>query len=84
MAPEQSYQGIVQKIVKKGKHGPYAVVSVKDVGSVTFSLQKPVWEEEDWPEAGNVVLLQKLRKKRAGWRALFARFVTPQDSSISA
>jgi hypothetical protein len=46
---------------------------------VTFSLEPTVWQEEDFPEAGNVVLLSKIRRKRAGWRAKAGRYYVPSD-----
>ena len=73
-------QAIVQKIVMEGRHGPYAVAtSISVLGSITFSLTKEVWGEEDRPEPGTFVILNKLRKKRAGWRAMNGRFVRPSD-----
>lgn len=71
---------IVQKVVPKGPHGPYAVATSDALtGSVTFSLEPTVWQEEDWPEEGNIVLLSKLRQKRAGWCAKAGRFTRPSD-----
>jgi predicted anti-sigma-YlaC factor YlaD len=79
-----SYQAIVQKVIAQGPHGPYAVAASEALeGSVTFSLDPTVWQEEDWPEAGSVVLLSKVRQRRAGWRSQSARFVTPSDISNS-
>lgn len=78
---ENTVRAIVQKVNDKGPHGPYAVAMSSDslIGSVTFSLEPTVWREDDWPEAGSVVLLSKLRQKRAGWRAKAGRFYTPSD-----
>lgn len=73
-----SYRGIVEKVVD-GRHGPYVVVRVDDLGVVTFSLNNKVWQEEDIPEPGTEVVLIKVIKKSAGWRALHSRFVTPAD-----
>lgn len=54
---------VVQKIIREGKHGPFAVASSSQLeGSVTFSLEPTVWEEKEWPETGIVVLLGKLQK----------------------
>ncbi len=72
-------RGVVQKVDTGGKHGPYAIAKVEGLGSVTFSLEKRVWDEEDRPEAGEIVILSKLREKRAGWRAMQARYVKPSD-----
>ncbi|HJW97480.1 MAG TPA: hypothetical protein VJ485_04945 [archaeon] len=70
--------GTVDKIVRNGRHGPYAVAS-SDIGPVTFSLERPVWLEEEWPERGIMVVLSDPRKKPAGWRAYKARFLRPDD-----
>ncbi len=79
MINEDSIQVVIQQVVK-GRHGPYAVASSNEInGSITFSLKKPFWEENDWPEKGMVVVLSELRKKRAGWRAMKARFFKPSD-----
>ncbi len=79
MASEKSYQAIVEKIILDGRHGPFAVASSKELGSVTFSLDQSVWEEADQPEPGMFVVLSQIRKKRAGWRAKHGRFLTPSD-----
>lgn len=73
------YPAIVEKLVPNGRHGPYAIARCEELGSVTFSLEPPVWTEEDWPEQGMYVLLSQVRKKRAGWRAKIGRFVQPSD-----
>lgn len=70
------YKGIVEKVVQ-GAHGPYGVVRHADLGSVTFSLLPPVWNEEDVPECGMEVETRMLRKKRGGWRAMRAWYVQP-------
>jgi len=73
-------KAIVQKVVGQGPHGPYAVATSDQLeSSVTFSLEPTVWQDEEWPEAGSVVLLSKLRQKRAGWRAKTGRFYKPSD-----
>lgn len=73
-------KAIVQIVIASGPHGPYAVATSKTLeGSVTFSLEPTVWQEEDWPEAGNVVLLSRIRRKRAGWRAKAGRYYLPSD-----
>lgn len=76
---EDSIRAIVQTIVR-GKHGSYVVATSDEInGSITFSLKKPFWEENNWPEKGTIVVLSELRKKRAGWRAMKARFFRPED-----
>lgn len=76
---EKGYRAIVEKIIQGGKHGPYAVARSEELGVVTFALDRNVWQEGDWPEAGTYVMLSELRKKRAGWRAQHGRFVGPSD-----
>jgi hypothetical protein len=76
---KKGYQAVVEKIIPGGKHGPYAVARSDELGSVTFSLDKDVWQEGDWPEAGTCVMLSQIRKKRAGWRAQHGRYVEPSD-----
>jgi len=73
-------KAIVQKVIAQGPKGPYAVATSEALeGSVTISLEPTVWQEKDWPEAGNVVLLSKIRQKRAGWRAKAGRYYLPSD-----
>ena len=63
-------KAVVQKVIREGKHGPFAVATSDQLeGSVTFSLEPTVWTENEWPEEGMIVFLGKLRQKRAGWRA---------------
>ena len=81
MEKERGYQGIIQKIINNGKHGPYAVARVEELGLVTFALDPKIWQEEDWPECGIFVVLSQVRKKRAGWRAQHGRFLQPSDES---
>lgn len=77
---KESYIGVVEKIITDGPHGPYALVTkVEPLGSVTFSLRPPVWNEDDLPEPGMYVVLEKVRRKRAGWRANSGRFLKPSD-----
>jgi hypothetical protein len=73
------YRAIVEKIVRRGPHGPYAIASSENLGSITFSLDPSVWREETWPDPGTYVILLQLRRKRAGWRAEQGRFLTPSD-----
>ena len=70
----------VQKVIENGRHGPF-VVAISDnlKGSVTFSLREPGWSEKRWPEPGDVVVIEDVYKKRAGWRAKNARFFRPSD-----
>jgi len=75
---DENYQAVVQKVIKNGNHGPYAV-ALCEVGTVTFSLEKDVWQEDKFPEPGTFVLLADFQKKRAGWRAKSGRFVRPSD-----
>ena len=79
MRDSKGYQAIVEKIISNGRHGSYAVARCVELGSVTFSLGSDAWEEDDWPEPGTCVMLYKLIKKRAGWRATLGRFVQPSD-----
>lgn len=73
-------KSVVQKVVSRGKHGPFAVATSETVeGSITFSLDKSVWHESDLPKEGVMVMLSDLRKKRAGWRAMSGRFYQPSD-----
>ena len=73
-------KAVVQKIVREGKHGPFAVATSDQLeGSVTFSLEPTVWKEEEWPEEGMMVSLGDLRQKRAGWRAKTGRFFRLSD-----
>ena len=70
MQNESKMKAIVQKVIPRGNHGPFAIASSEKIdSSITFSLEPTVWKEDEWPEEGTVVLLGKLRKKRAGWRA---------------
>ncbi len=71
---------VVDNIVD-GKHGKYAVVRDPKLGSVTFSLDldHKVWKENRLPETGSEVVLRDIEKKRGGWRAMFARFLRPED-----
>lgn len=80
---KRSYQAMLEKTVKEGKHGPYAVTRSDLLGLVTFSLDKPVWQEEEWPEPGTIIVVSDLIKKKSGWRARNARFFEPGDEQIS-
>jgi hypothetical protein len=74
---------VVQKIVSKGKHGAFVVAKADKLeGSITFSLESTVWQEQSYPEAGEMVYLTNLRKKRAGWRAKKGRYYNPSDEQI--
>jgi len=73
-------KAVVQKVIREGKHGPFAVATSDQLeGSVTFSLEPTVWKEKEWPEEGMMVYLGELRRKRAGWRAKNGRFWKPSD-----
>lgn len=74
-----SYEAVVQSVISKGKHGPYAVALVDGIGSVTFALTPPTWNEKRLPDRGTSVVLSELTRKRAGWRASVARFFKPSD-----
>lgn len=77
---DDTITAIVQKVVRNGQHGPYAIATSEDViGSITFSLERAVWREDRIPEQGIVVILSDLQKKRAGWRAMVGRFLKPSD-----
>lgn len=79
MAEQGAIQAIVQKVCPDGIHGPYAVARAEHLGLVTFALSQPVWTEDSHPEEGEYVILTKLRKKRAGWKAMHARRIQPSD-----
>lgn len=70
---------VVQKIVRNGRHGPYAVVKDPELGSITFSLLPEVWNENRFPETGSEVIVCDFESKTAGWRAMSARFFRPSD-----
>ncbi|MBI2086589.1 MAG: hypothetical protein HYT69_00195 [Candidatus Zambryskibacteria bacterium] len=77
----EPHRWVVQKVVPNGQHGPYAIAQDEDqkLGSVTFSLTPDVWPEKRFPEPGSEVVLEDFQKKRAGWRAMSARFFRPED-----
>ncbi len=79
MTSEKIYPAVVEKVIREGSHGPYAVANSEELGYLTFSLSSSVWQEEDWPEPGTLVILEKITKKRAGWRAHRGRFYKPSD-----
>jgi len=82
MSEEDVVEAVVQKITSGGRHGPYVVATTEDLGSITFSLDASVWDEEDVPDPGEIVCLSKLRKKRAGWRAMYGRRYRPSDEQL--
>lgn len=82
MPEKDVVQAVVQKVYPDGRHGPYAIATVESLGSITFSLEGSVWDEEDVPEPGEIVMLSKLRKKRAGWKAMFGRRYRPSDEKL--
>ena len=67
MSKDAPIRATVQSIVN-GKHGKYAVAFATECGSVTFSLEGEVWQEDAPPEKGEIVVLSSLRKRQAGWR----------------
>ena len=73
------YRWVVDKVVRDGQHGPYAVAIDERLGFVTFALEPDVWKEKRYPEPGSEVVLEDFQKKRAGWRAMSARFFRPED-----
>jgi len=83
MAKDENHHVIVEKIILEGRHGPYGVARFLKLGSVTFSLKPPVWNEADFPELGSYVILSQVRKKRAGWYAKHGRHVVPSDEQPS-
>lgn len=83
MSKKLCYRAVVEKIIEGGRHGPYVVARSDELGSVTFSLDDPVWRESGRPEPGTCVMLSQIRKKRAGWRAYRGRFIGPSDERPS-
>ena len=79
MPGNEEVHAVVQKVCPDGKHGPYATATEERLGSITFSLDGSVWNEEGAPELGEIVVLSKLRKKRAGWKAMCGRRYRPSD-----
>ncbi len=73
--------GIVRRVVRDEGREPYVVTTAESFqeGSITFSLNPQVWSEDRDPEPSSEVIMTKLEKRRNGWRALSARFRTPQD-----
>lgn len=76
----EEFKALVGKIVE-GKHGKYAVAHQEDLGTVTFALSSDVWNEGEVPARGTFVMLSDLQKKKAGWRAMKARFYKPSDEA---
>lgn len=80
MPNDAGYRSIVQRVVPIGPHGPYAMACSEELeGSITFSLDPKVWQEDEWPEEGSIVVLSRIVEKRAGWRARCGRFSGPAD-----
>ncbi len=75
----EEYCGIIEKIIRDGKHGPYAVISSEVLGPVTMALDQSVWRESEWPDPGTYVIFSQVIKKRAGWRTKQGRFLQPSD-----
>lgn len=81
---DEYIKAIVQKVYEQGPHGPYAIAKADGSdGSITFSLEPTVWQENEFPKPGEVVHLSRLRKKRAGWRAKQARYLVLSDEQIA-
>ena len=85
------YQGVVQKIIPDGKHGPYVVITVKEFvsdenprGNVTSSLTQPVWQEKRFPKPGECVLVDDVTEKTNGLRAGSVRFLRPEDKTATS
>lgn len=75
----KSRRVVTEKIISKGRHGPYAVARDDELGVITFSLKPPVWQESSYPEPGTMVDVSNVHMKKAGWRALSACFVRPDE-----
>ena len=72
--PGNEVIAVIQKVCLNGRHGPYVIATAEGLsGSITFSLESSVWKEDERPELGEFVVLSKLRKKRAGWKAMSGR-----------
>lgn len=77
-------KAVVEKVFTKGPHGPYAIATTQAfTGSVTFSLEPNVWQEQGHPAPGEVVFLYELREKRQGWRAKKGRYWMPSDEQTA-
>lgn len=83
MTDDKEYKAFVDRIVRQGRHGPYAVAKSTTLGFITFSLDREVWREDEWPEPGTCVILSRVMKKRAGWRAKNGRFFLPSDEQLA-
>jgi hypothetical protein len=80
MSDDTMYLAIVERIYPNGPHGPYAVLSSDSIPrSVTLGLKPPAWQESDFPEPGTYVVLSRVIKKRAGYRAQHGRYMRPSD-----
>lgn len=75
----------VGSITPDGRSGPYATAVAKGVeGTITFSLDPPVWDGAVAPPPGAAVFLSDIYMHRVGnvekgWRSLSARLATPAD-----
>jgi len=83
MQEAPKYPAIVQKVFPHGRHGPYAKARSETLGSVTFSLDQSVWREAEWPQEGEWIVMEDIRKKRAGWRAEKCRLMRPEDTTAT-
>ena len=68
---ERVFRGEVKRIHQASVR--FAVTEVLGKGSVTFSLDRKVWDGEDDPVTGEEVQLSRLRLVHGKWRALEAR-----------
>lgn len=79
---DESIRALVVGLVREGKYGPYFVSLSEQIGpesSVTCSLDPTVWVEAAWPQVNQVVVLSKLVRMQAGWRAMHGRNLRPSD-----
>ena len=55
---DEYIEAIVQKVFEQGPHGPYAIAKADGFeGSITFSLEPTVWQENEFPKPGDSKLL---------------------------
>lgn len=81
MSPTAQKAKVLQVVTRPGRGlRPYVVAQAKGVrGSVTFSLDRHVWQEKSMPTHGIYVYLDDIRENSGGWRANIARFWRPDD-----
>jgi len=73
------FRVVVEKIIPKGRHGPYAVGRHDEKGRITFSLTEEVWTGDSNPEPGEIVYLSDLHEMQKGWRAHRAQRNAPNQ-----